>query len=123
MATVIEIKNDNVEKFKEHIKKYKVAYITGGVSLAVITCLIVRGSRASGPITLERPERESTDSFNLFSSGNNSPNIVNVLEREGRGHPGYMTHCLDLDTYYPSQTVAAVSFGGSQRPGLPRLHR
>lgn len=33
--------------------------------------------------------------------------VVTVIEREGRGHPGYLVRCLETNDIYPSQTAAA----------------
>lgn len=41
-----------------------------------------------------------SDSFN---------NIVNVVEREGRGHPGYMVRWVEENLFYPSQINAAIA--------------
>ena len=95
MATTIEIKNENVEKFKEHVKKYKEAYITAGVSLAVITCLIVRGSHAALRGGAGCPEKEPVDSLNFFHGksvfGSVTNSAVTTIHKGAKGNPGFET--------------------------------
>ena len=38
-------------------------------------------------------------------------NVVTVIEREGRGHPGYLVRCLETGRVFPSQDAAARSIG------------
>lgn len=108
-VSLIDEVKDYVDGVKEHIKRHKVAYSCGvtAVVTAGITCLIMKGRHAellSGSDTAEnsvfvRP-------FNLFSNRCNV-NVVNVLEREGRGHPGYIVRCLETGTEFFSQKKAA----------------
>lgn len=49
-------------------------------------------------------------SFNfLTKESGNITNIVNVLEREGRGHPGYMIRCIETLEEFSSQDKAAFN--------------
>ena len=38
-------------------------------------------------------------------------NVVNAFEREGRGHPGYLTRCLETKMTWPTQKAAAYAHG------------
>jgi hypothetical protein len=97
--------NERIEKIKNHIKEHKTAYILGGVGLglAVFTCTSMRGRNIE-----VRP-------FSMLSKLENSQNtnIVSVLERSGRGHPGYLIRCKELNQTYPSQIKTAEIFGGA----------
>lgn len=98
---------EKAKAVKEHIVRNKAAYIFGGSGILVgagFTLLIMRG-RCAGirgvPDTAEnsvfvRP-------FNFLS-----PNtIVTVIERDGRGHPGYIVRCIETGAIFPSQVQAA----------------
>jgi hypothetical protein len=128
---------------KEHLKKHKEVYVVGSLSLtiAVITVLIMRGKNAAVQSAPENSTefnvhpfqkeshaalvegtdcpKGSVDSFSFFSGntthGDNSPitNVVNVLERNGRGHPGYIIKCLETNELFDSQRTVAEEFNGS----------
>lgn len=118
------------DKIKEHFKKHKKAYIIGGVIFAEITLIIVRGRYAGARGGLETSTEVNTSSnlergvstqpLSILSDnvthGDYSPitSIVNVLEREGRGHPGYLLYCPELDRIFRSGVEA------SQETGIPQ---
>ena len=110
---------------KDHLKRHKVAYTVSIV--AGITLLIMRGRYAAlqrGPEDLNRSnvlpllERGVDTPLSIFSpiigDNNTTKNIISVVEREGRGHPGYILYDITDDRYYPSQHVAAEILGGSE---------
>lgn len=122
MATTIEIKNENVEKFKEHVKKYKEAYITAGVSLAVITCLIVRSrsdfsisrgisvAAKRGPAV---PEKTSVNALEVNRGGLVLGNIyalnnVSFISSNRQGPPSWVVRCLETGGIFASQNSAAI---------------
>lgn len=105
--------NDKIQEFKNHVKRHKKIYIVGSVIFAGITLVIMR---RRVPLFVSAPEN-STE-FNIrplafLSKQDVRTNIVNVLEREGRGHPGYLVRCLETDEIFPSQAQAAEAFGGN----------
>lgn len=127
-------------KLKKHWKKHKWKYIAGGgVVFAGITCFIMgeryavlRGG-ADGPDVAtirslgDKAQMLGTPSDakaqllgtsdisfsnlknNVFNSSFNK--VVNVLERDGRGHPGYMVRCIEEDLTWPSQLKTALAHG------------
>lgn len=116
--------DEKLERIKEHIQEHKVAYITTTV-LAIYTCVIVR--RFSGKTHLNEYTESGKAHLNGHTNGgklndrtisssffskviSNGDQIVNVLEREGRGHPGYLVLHKETDVVYPSQKVAADAF-------------
>lgn len=114
--------NERVEKIKTHFKEHKETYLVGTlcVSFATITSLIMRSNTTSkndnahllgafaddnahllGASVFSFSDSDITDSFNT---------VVNVLEREGRGHPGYMVKCIEDNITYSSQLKAATAY-------------
>ena len=110
--------NEKVEKIKEHFIRNKDRYIVGtivGITTAGITWLIMRRSRAVlDYVGADCPDTESTDFLSLFSNKFNinssiTNNVVTVIEREGRGHPGYRVRDLDTLMEWDTQGLAAKS--------------
>lgn len=106
----------NIEKIKAHIKEHKEKYITVGVTVVIsagITYIIMRRPRAVlDYVGADCPDTESTGllSFisNKFIIGSRIENqIVTVVEREGRGHPGYRVRDLDTLVEYETQGLYA----------------
>jgi hypothetical protein len=99
------------DKVKVHVKKHQVIYITGAV--AGITYAITRGRYVGlaygGPNGLKTADTSVTmRSLFAFAS---PQSIVNVVAREGRGHPGYVIHNVDTDQYFRSQNATAKFLG------------
>lgn len=94
---------------KDHFKRNKKIYIFAG--FAIITCYIVRGRIAQGGMCGEglRGGPETTASF-IFSNKQNI-NVTSVLEREGRGHPGWPVQNLETKRLFLSQKEAADAIG------------
>lgn len=115
------------EKFKKviaHIKENKEIYILGAITLAGFTYLIVRDhslnsvNDASGDTLARIKTPLATPGFNNSGSiessaivmGDSNDIIVNVLPRDGRGHPGYLVKNIENGLTYPSQIAAAIEF-------------
>jgi len=122
-----------MNKFKDHIKRHKMVYIAVGTGVVVagITVVIMRknvvlhlDAGANGPLQAttrsdakptywaHRP-MQSPPTGHIGSSFFSKPsmNIVSVIEREGRGHPGYLTEWVEEDLIYKSQKQAALNHG------------
>ena len=111
---------------KKHLREHKQFY-TGlgmGIGVAGITYIIVRGRYAallSGTDSVRIDEKhtywahrpmKSTHTGHIGSYIFNSDiNITNVVEREGRGHPGYMVRRLEDNVAWFSQKEAAIANG------------
>lgn len=121
------------EKIKNHFVENKVAYICVGlvVATAGITCLIMRPSSQpikrgtsvfaqDGISVLGKSAKDTfgdtlavqktplvTHGIHFTNTGNINGDVVNVLQREGRGHPGYLVRCLENGLTYLSQREAA----------------
>lgn len=120
-------------KIKEHIEKYKVAYLCAltGVVVAGITYGIMRRNLGlgNGSMILPKelravlgnagtdcPAMESTGSFNFAKTfiGSSSNNIVVTIHKNSKGNPGFVTRCLETGELFGTQGDAA-SFLISQK--------
>ena len=95
--------NEEIGKIKLHFKKYKVSYccLATGIVATAFTTFLIRGRNSNSDVVV-RP-------FALLSRQTIS--VVNVVEREGRGHPGYITRCLETMEDFITQGDAARSAG------------
>lgn len=104
--------SQRMERVKNHLLKNKNAYLAGGAGflLAGITCTIVRSNIARGAMDVDRSRGEL---INIASFAFRSPHTVNVttvLDREGRGHPGWPCRNLETKRIFFSQKEAALAF-------------
>ena len=88
-----------------------------GAFFAGITRSILRGSHLSlqsglSEVGIHRVPTVVRPLF-LFSNHNKVLNVVAVIAREGRGHPGYPVMCKETGDIFLSQTGAAVWAGTS----------
>lgn len=107
---------------KTHIKRYKMVYSIGTTAvIAGITGLII-GGRCAGILGV--PDRTVTTVFArplfLFSNHNKMYNVVAVITKEGRGHPGFPILCKETGDVFLSQNGAASWLGVS--PGILSSH-
>jgi len=111
------------EGVKAHVKRHQVAYSVGAVIVvAGITYYIVRSSIAQRGIREGlNAQRGLTNTASYFSFGNKQTiNITTVLDREGRGHPGWPVRNLEFKKVFFSQREAANTFDISE--GILSLH-
>jgi hypothetical protein len=106
--------NDKIQSVKDHISRNKTVYISTGISVAIagITCAIMRGRYTGVLRVLDQSDTINVRPLSFLSKQSN--HIVNVIEREGRGHPGYLVKCLETGITYLSQTQAASDMGLSK---------
>lgn len=103
-------------KIKAHFVEHKELYIGLGIGVGVagITAIIVRGRHAEVQrVSDEDPsvKRVIVRPLNILSNRPaTTSSVVTVIERDGRGHPGYITRNLETNRYFPSQTKAAEEF-------------
>ncbi|HEY1247418.1 MAG TPA: hypothetical protein VGE97_00380, partial [Nitrososphaera sp.] len=102
----ININIPNVEEVKAHVKKHQVAYSFGaGAVVAGFTCLIMRGAYAGIQRVPGGSDTIHVKPLAFFSR----QNVTTVIEREGRGHPGYIIQCLETGKIFRSQIEAAAN--------------
>ena len=99
------------DEIKAHISRHKTAYTIGVIiGVAGITYLIMKGRTTSFLRSLDGPDVVTNRPFTFFS---NRTNIVTVIAREGRGHPGYLIQCKETGDIFSSQAGAASWIGTS----------
>jgi hypothetical protein len=97
-----------IDKVKSHISRHKVAYSFGsGIAFAGITCIIMRGRHAGILRVPEEPLKAVFVRPLFLFSNHNKINVVAVVLRDGRGHPGYPVICKETGDLFLSQTGAA----------------
>ena len=94
-------------RVKQHIKKHKLIYtnVATAVAFAGITCVIMRGRHAGVQRVPDGSETITVRPLSILS--NQKSNVVTVIEREGRGHPGYRIMDLDTGVVHLSQADTA----------------
>jgi hypothetical protein len=126
---VIMDEETKIERIKRHFKERKDLYVGIGIGIGItgITCLIMRGRHASVPRVLDGPARVTVRPLAFLS--NQRTNVVAVIERAGRGHPGYLVRCLETGEIYLSQIEAASAINtypsvmsGHLQGKLPDVH-
>lgn len=112
---VRDIKERVLKHFQEHKKIYQGA--AAGVAFAGITSLIMRSNagiprvpESRIPRVLDGPTKVTVTPFSLLSNRQTN-NIVNVIHKEGPGHPGYPVWDLDDKKLYFTQGEVAKALG------------
>jgi hypothetical protein len=111
-----------LERVRNHIKEHKIEYacaatfVITAVGVAGITALIMRGRYEAlapgGAYGLKTIDTSVTmRPLSIFSDQNN---IVTVIHRDGRGHPGYIIRNIETGELFVSQREAAEAFGISE---------
>lgn len=100
------------EEVKIHLEKHKNVYVFFGT--AIITALIMRSNVLQRGAGIGILPRGVTNTASQFFTNRSTINVITVLERTGRGHPGYPVR--NLETMHPffSQGEAAKAFGISE---------
>ena len=108
-----------VERCKTKYQKRKVLYNLAGVmaltfAVATITHGVVKRNCVPRLLdVVDRPGTESTNSFSFFensSVGNNNVITTNVYGGS-KGHPGFVTRCLETGDIFETQGSAAEYYG------------
>lgn len=118
----ITVKIPYIDKVVDHVKKHKTIYISGGVVvIAGITYAIMRSKprplwRGVEPTSVVK----SANTASQFFTNKSTINMITVLERDGRGHPGWPVQNLETKQVFLSQRQAAEAFNIS--PGNLSSH-
>lgn len=99
----------DVNKIKAHFKKNQVAYAFAFMGIAGI---MLKGRHSGIPSAPEGSDIIGIRPISILSRQTN--NIVAVIEREGRGHPGFPVECIETGQKFLSQGMAAVAAGTSE---------
>jgi hypothetical protein len=102
-----------IERIKRHFKERKDLYIGIGIGIGIagITCLIVRGTTLRGGVGVKGLRGGPVNTASLIFRNKQTTNITTVLDREGRGHPGWPVRNLETKRIFFSQKEAANAFG------------
>lgn len=95
---------DKFQSVKTHIQENKTVYVIGGV------CFVV-GVAGTVIFTHGSDIKQTIDAFKIQYKSPTINNIVTVIEREGRGHPGYRVRCIETGKTFLSQSQAAFDMG------------
>lgn len=99
------------EKIKEHFKKNYKAYLVG-VASAGITMLLMRSAVAQrGTGEDLNAQRGLINTASHVFSNKQIINLTTVVDREGRGHPGWPVQNVETKRIFLSQREAARAMG------------
>lgn len=105
-----------LNKVKEHVRKHKGVYLIGSyVVVAGITYYIMRGTRVQGALGINGVQGAPSNTASLIFRNKQTINVLTVLEREGRGHPGWPVRNLETKHIFLSQKAAADAFDISKQ--------
>lgn len=98
---------------QEHVQEHKTAYISVGVGLlsATFTYIIMRSNTARGGVLDDVARGGAINKASLIFRNSQNINVTTVLDREGRGHPGWPVRNLETKKVFLSQREAAQAFG------------
>lgn len=100
------------DKAVTHVKEHKWVYAGIGAGfLAGITCALVRSNIAQGGMDEDAAQGGTFNIASLIFRDHGTVNITTVLDREGRGHPGWPCRNLETKRIFFSQREAAMAFG------------
>lgn len=99
------------DEIKAHVARHKTAYSVGAVVvIAGITYAIMRSTIAQGGMGVANAQGGFANTASFSFKNKQTINVINVLEREGRGHPGYPVMCIEDKLVYLSQKAASEAY-------------
>lgn len=103
---------ERYEKVKKHIQDHKVAYSCAvtGVMVAGITVVIMRSNIVRGAMGDSGVRGAPTNTASFTFRNKQTINVTTVLDREGRGHPGWPVRNIETKRIFFSQREAADTF-------------
>lgn len=107
-----------IERIKQHFSKNKSRYIFLGIGLVIgagVTWAMMSESEKdhlNGHTSCEKDHLNGHT--RLINYGIIQDSVVSIVEREGRGHPGYLVRNPDTGEIYKSQKKAAEALGAHQ---------
>lgn len=99
-------------RLKDHFRKHKATYSfgVGGVIFAGFTYVIMRSSGLRGGPCAKGLRGGPGNTASQFFNNKSTINITTVIEREGRGHPGWPVRNLETKQVFLTQKDAADAF-------------
>lgn len=116
MKQTINQINHRRRKVKAHLKENKKVYIAIGATFVVTVAGFTLHIMRSKPCPMwegvsSMPNVGLVNTASLKFSNKSTINITTVLDREGRGHPGWPVRNLETKRIFFSQRDAADTFG------------
>jgi hypothetical protein len=106
-----EIKDKATEHWHEHKEIYIVAIMCFGAGvLAGITSSLMRSNIPRGGMGEDVARGGTINTASLIFRNQGTVNVTTVLDREGRGHPGWPCRNLETKKVFFSQREAALAF-------------
>lgn len=103
-----------MEKIKKHIKDHKTVYaFVAGGAFVTITYVIMRSNIIRGVMGEDGIRGVPSNTASFIFKNKQTVNVTTVLDREGRGHPGWPVRNLETKRIFFSQKDAADAFGVS----------
>lgn len=91
------------DEIKNHFERNKTRYVSGA-AITVIVLSMLKGRTGSAEFA-----QINIRPISFFSK--QTVKVVSVIERAGRGHPGYITECIETGEKWRSQGMAAKAIG------------
>ena len=109
-----------LDQIKNHFRENKKVYISigiglvGGLTIAGITSAIVRSNILQRGMREEGLQRGPFNAASFVFSNKQTISVTTVLDRDGRGHPGWPVRNLETKQIFFSQGEAARAFDVSE---------
>lgn len=109
----MEFVNPRWEKIKKHVKEHKIAYTNAATAVVFtgITWAIMRSNVLRGGACESGLRGGPTNTASLVFRNKQTINVTTVLDREGRGHPGWPVRNVETKQVYLTQGAAAKAAG------------
>lgn len=100
------------DRIKNHFRRHKFVYgFVAGIAFVGITYYIMRGTRLQGGLGTSGLQGGPSNTASLIFRNKQIIKITTVLDREGRGHPGWPVRNLETKRIFLSQKEAADAIG------------
>ena len=103
-----------MNKIKTHLREHKNTYILVGSCAVVagITWGIMREPRAILRGGMDCPAKEPTGSLSFAKTffGDATNNVTTTIHTGSKGHPGFVTRCIETGELFATQGDAARTF-------------
>ena len=101
---------EKFDRIKQHLNENKDRYLIGAGALVVGAAAgYAGGFYTSGGVV------QIVDSLKVQINSPSTNEIVLTVVRNGRGHPGYITRCIETGQQWSTQGEAAAAIGRSSR--------
>lgn len=104
------------KKVTTHVHEHETAYaFVAGVVVTGFTLFIMRSNAARGAASESRARGALTNTASFIFNSPQTVKVTTVLDRDGRGHPGWPVRNLETKRIFLSQKDAAKAFDIPQK--------